>query len=233
MTVGDALAGRTALVTGASRGIGAATARALVEAGSRVARVARQLPADKRFTDVPGDLSRSADVARIISRVIAAVGVPDIVVNNAGAFLYKPLDATEPEEFEAIVQLNLTAAFLVVRELVPHLTRLGRGHVVTVGSVADHRALPGNAAYAAAKWGLRGLHGVLDAELRGAGVRCTLVSPGPTDTPLWDDVDPDATPGLLPRRAMLSPDDVAEAILFVVTRPPRANVDLLRLNPTA
>jgi len=104
---------------------------------------------------------------------------------------------------------------------------------VTVGSVADHRALPGNAAYAAAKWGLRGLHGVLEAELRATGVRCSLVSPGPTDTAMWDAVDLDATPGFLPRRAMLSPEDVADAILFVVTRPPRANVDLLRLNPTA
>jgi len=233
MTAGRALVGRTALVTGASRGIGAATARALAGAGARVARVARQLTPDTRFTDVAGDLRRAVDVERVINRVIAAVGVPDIIVNNAGAFLYRPLDATTPEEFDAIVQVNLTAAFLVVRELAPHLTQLGRGHVVTVGSVADHQALPGNAAYAAAKWGLRGLHGVFNAELRGAGVRCTLVSPGPTDTAMWDEVDPDTRPGFLPRRAMLSPDDVAEAILFVVTRPPRANVDLLRLNPTA
>ena len=233
MTASGALAGRTALITGASRGIGEATACALAGAGARVARVARRLPADERFTDVVGDLGRSADVARIVDEVIAAVGVPDIVVNNAGAFVFKPIEATEPDEFDVVVRVNLIAPFLVMRALVPHLKRLGRGHVVTVGSVADHRAMAGNAAYAAGKWGLRGLHGVLDRELRGAGIRCTLISPGPTDTQLWDDVDPDATPGLLPRRAMLSPDDVADAILFAVTRPARANVDLLRIGPSA
>jgi len=232
MTVSGPLAGHTALVTGASRGIGEATARVLVGAGARVARVARRLPDDERFVDLPGDLSRADEVTRIIEQLITTVGVPDVVINNAGTFLYKSLEATAPDEFETTVRVNLTAAFLVLRELVPHLRRVGRGHVVTVGSVADHRAFSGNAAYAASKWGLRGLHGVFDAELREAGIRSTLVSPGPTDTSMWDAVNPDASPGLLPRAAMMSPEDVAEAILFVVTRPPRANVDLLRINPT-
>jgi len=232
MTVSGPLAGHTALVTGASRGIGEATARVLVGAGARVARIARRLPDDERFVDLPGDLSRADEVTRIIEQLITTVGVPDVVINNAGTFLYKSLEATAPDEFETTVRVNLTAAFLVLRELVPHLRRVGRGHVVTVGSVADHRAFSGNAAYAASKWGLRGLHGVFDAELREAGIRSTLVSPGPTDTSMWDAVNPDASPGLLPRAAMMSPEDVAEAILFVVTRPPRANVDLLRINPT-
>jgi NADP-dependent 3-hydroxy acid dehydrogenase YdfG len=106
----------------------------------------------------------------------------------------------------------------------------GSGHVVTIGSVADHTALPHNAAYAASKFGLRGLHEVLRAELRASGVRATLVSPGPVDTPLWDAIDPDQRPGFTPRAMMLSPDAVAGAVLYAVTQPPEVNVDELRLS---
>ncbi len=98
-----------------------------------------------------------------------------------------------------------------------------------MGSVADRRAFPGNAAYAASKFGLRGLHEVLREELRGTGVRATLVSPGPVDTPLWDPLDPDTREGFTPRAAMLGAADVADAILWAVTRPAAVNVDELRL----
>jgi NADP-dependent 3-hydroxy acid dehydrogenase YdfG len=88
---------------------------------------------------------------------------------------------------------------------------------------------PENGSYAAAKFGLRGLHAVLRAELRGTGVRSTLVSPGPVDTPLWDDVNPDERKGFTPRSAMLRPEDVAAAVLFAVAQPASVNVDELRL----
>jgi len=108
----------------------------------------------------------------------------------------------------------------------------GQGSFILVGSVADHTGFPENAAYAASKYGLRGLHETLIAEYRGTGVRCTLVSPGPTDTTIWDRFDPDRRPGFLPRSSMLSPDDVADAILFVATRPEAVHIDWLRLGPT-
>ena len=107
----------------------------------------------------------------------------------------------------------------MLRAFLPPMRAQGRGLVVTIGSVADHQALPGNAAYGAAKHGLRGLHGVLAQELRGSGVRATLLSPGPVDTALWDPVDPDGRPGFTRRAAMLRSEDVAEAVLFVATRP--------------
>lgn len=233
MTQGLPLAGRTALVTGASRGIGHATARTFTEAGARVVRIARHLAHDDRYVDFPCDITDAAAVSRTIEQLIARVGVPEILVNNAGAFLIKSLEETAVEEFERIVRVNLTGTFFVLRALAPHLRQAGRGHVVTVGSVADHVVLPGNAAYAASKWGVRGLHGIVDAEYRPHGIRCTLVSPGPTDTEAWDPIDPDAKPEFLPRRAMLRPDDVAEAILFAVTRPEHVNVDLVRVRPVS
>jgi NADP-dependent 3-hydroxy acid dehydrogenase YdfG len=100
-----------------------------------------------------------------------------------------------------------------------------------VGSVADHVAFPENAAYAASKFGLRGLHETLIAEYRGSGVRLTLVSPGPTDTSVWDPVNPDAREGFIHRDGMLRPADVAEAVLFAAIRPPHVHVDWLRINP--
>jgi len=103
--------------------------------------------------------------------------------------------------------------------------------MVTIGSVADHAAFSGNTAYAASKFGLRGLHETLLAEYRGSGMRFTLVSPGPTDTAAWDAVDPDSRPGFTPRARMLRPGDVAEAVLFAATRPSHVQVDWLRLGP--
>jgi NADP-dependent 3-hydroxy acid dehydrogenase YdfG len=101
-----------------------------------------------------------------------------------------------------------------------------------VGSVADHVGLAENSAYGASKYGLRGLHETLLAEYRGSGVRLTLVSPGATGTGVWEAVDPDHRAGLIPRTNMLHARDVAEAILFVATRPPRVHIDWLRLEPS-
>lgn len=227
------LAGRVALVTGASRGIGAAVAEAFGAAGATVVRVARSLDdaSHQAGLDIRADLTDTAQVSKMAERVRAETGVPDVVVHNAGGFLLKRLADTTPSEFDEQVRVNLRAAFLVARELLPAMAALGRGTYVSVGSVADHVGFPENAAYAAAKYGLRGLHETLVAEYWGTGVRLTLVSPGPTDTAIWDPFDPDHRPGFPARAAMLRPSDVADAILFVATRPPSVQVDWLRLGP--
>jgi NAD(P)-dependent dehydrogenase (short-subunit alcohol dehydrogenase family) len=225
------LAGRVAVVTGASRGIGAATAAALCAAGARVVRTARTLSTDPRFLDIPADLTDPAQVASLAERVRQEVGAPDVVVSNAGGFLLRPLEQTSIAEFEAQVAINLRAAFALARAFLPMLREAGRGSFVTIGSVADHTRFPENSAYAASKYGLRGLHETLLAEYRGTGVRLTLVSPGPTDTSMWDPFDPDHRPGFPPRSAMLRPEDVADAVLFVATRPPYVLIDWLRLGP--
>jgi NADP-dependent 3-hydroxy acid dehydrogenase YdfG len=105
----------------------------------------------------------------------------------------------------------------------------GSGSIVNVGSVAGRKPFPGNASYAASKFGLRGYHAVLLEELRGTGVRASLVEPAATDTGLWDPLDPDADPALPDRAAMLRPDDVAAAVLFVVTRPDGVVIPTLRV----
>jgi NADP-dependent 3-hydroxy acid dehydrogenase YdfG len=233
------LAGRTALVTGASRGIGAAIARLLAYEGARVALVARSERALELLAAELGGgavaaacdlhLPGSADVVQAALDDLGADS-PDILVNNAGAFLIAPAHETSVDVFREMLEINLTAPFAFVRAFLPEMRRRGAGHIVTVGSIADRATFPGNAAYAASKHGLRALHEVLRAELRGTGVRASLVSPGPVDTALWDEVDPDGREGFTPRTQMLTPDVVADAVGYVVTAPAQLNVDELRLS---
>ena len=233
------LQGRTALVTGASRGIGAAVARRLAASGARVALLARSKDTLRSLAEELGggaiglacDVRDTVTLARALDQLPDLLGgAPNIVVNNAGAFFIAPALETTVEAFAETLAVNLTAPFAVVRALLPSMTRAGGGHVVTIGSIADRSTYPGNAAYAASKYGLRALHEVLRAELRGSGVRVSLVSPGPVDTDLWNVVDPDQQPGFTPRAAMLAPDAVAEAVHWVVTASPELNVDELRLS---
>lgn len=222
----DVLQGRSALITGATRGIGRAVAEALAGAGAEVHLLARsraelgRLAAELGGRSWPADLTDDADVWDALDRLREETdGVPDIVVNSAGVFDVAPLAETSVAVFDRNLDVNLRGTFLVVRALLPHMLARGRGTLVHVGSVAGRKAFPGNGAYSASKWGLRGLHEVLLEEIRGTGVRATLVEPAATDTPVWDPLDPDGRDDLPSRNQMLAPADVARAVLFVVTRP--------------
>ena len=232
------LEGRHALVSGASRGIGRAIAEALAGAGAQVTLVARGEPALRalaasigaRSAPVRCDLTDAVAVAEMVDGLSAANAMPDVLVNNAGLFPLASLDVMDPVAFERTVQSNLIAPFYLLRAVLPHMKAHRSGHVVNIGSVADRSIFTGNGAYSASKFGLRAMHEVLSQELRGTGVRSTLVSPAATDTSAWDPVDPDNTPGFPKRASMLRPSDVAEAVLWALTRPASVNVDEVRLS---
>jgi NADP-dependent 3-hydroxy acid dehydrogenase YdfG len=235
-TTARPLDGRVAVVTGASRGIGLATARALAGAGARVAMLARSAaPLDAAAREigalaVPCDIADERAVHEALRRVTSEAGDPEILVNNAGVFHLAPFERTTGADLRRTLDVNLVAPFLLTRAVLPGMRDARRGHIVTIGSIADRATFPDNAAYAASKFGARAVHQVLREELRGTGVRATLVSPGPTDTPLWDAVGPDDRAGFTPRSRMLSAADVADAVLFAVTRADDVNVDELRLS---
>lgn len=236
---GASLRGRSAVVTGASRGIGLECARALYAEGARVVLIARTADAltkaahelGVRAVAITCDMGDPESVEGALADIRTTIGgAPDILVNNAGQFFLAPIERTTVQDFDRTLVVNLTSQFAFVREFLADMRDRGSGHIVTLGSIADHRAFPENAAYAASKYGARGLHEVLREELRGSGVRASLISPGPTDTALWDDVNPDARPGFTSRAEMLQAAAVGDAVRFVVTRPDDVNVDEMRLS---
>lgn len=226
MGEGVGVEGRRVVVTGGSRGIGAAVVRSLGARGARVLAVARGEEALHGVAREVGAQSFATDVATgdgvdALRRRVQELwgGPPDAVVHCAGAFALAPAVETSVELFDRALDVNLRAAFLLARAWLDGMIQRGAGQLIFIGSVAGRVALPGNAAYSASKFGLRGLHAVLATELRGSGVRVTLIEPAATDTPLWQDVDRDRFDALPEADAMLRPEDVAEAVRFALTRP--------------
>jgi NADP-dependent 3-hydroxy acid dehydrogenase YdfG len=233
------LSGRTAVVTGASRGIGAGIAEALGGQGVRVALVARTesklkevAARTKGSIPIVCNVADPKSVERATRQIAAELkGPPDILVNNAGIFRVAVVEETTAESFIETIDTNLVAPFLFVRAFLGGMKERKSGHVLTIGSIADRTIFTGNAAYSAAKFGLRAIHEALRAELRGTGVRTTLISPAATDTDIWNDVavtDPVANPHS--KRPMLDPGDVVAAVMFALSQPERVNVDELRLS---
>ena len=213
----------TALVTGASQGIGLAIASALRNRGVRVIMVARSQDKLDRAAEQTGGIACAADLASSlhVGRLKEFVGsefggAPDILINAAGAFALAPVAETSMETFDLLLAANLRAPFELIRIFLPEMLKRRSGHIISIGSVAGRQAFPGNGAYSASKYGLRGLHEVLDAELKGSGVQATLIEPAATDTALWDGVDRVRNPGLPERTHMLAPAAVAEAVLFAL-----------------
>ena len=215
------------MVTGGSRGIGRAIAASLVREGVRTIIVARNASVLEETASAIGAEAVMADIAdpaaaeRAIDEIVLRYAGPsDILVNAAGSFGLGSIAETPIAMFEASISTNLRAPYMLIHAMLPGMIARGSGHVVSIGSVAGRHAFAGNGAYSAGKFGVRGLHAVLDAELRGTGVRSTLIEPAATDTGLWDDIDREQNPGLPERSAMLHADAVADAVLFALTRAP-------------
>jgi NADP-dependent 3-hydroxy acid dehydrogenase YdfG len=235
----SSLSGRTAVVTGASRGIGAGISASLAAEGVRVVMLARnEAKLKERSASLKGSIPIVCDVTRPESVEKAAKqitkelkGAPDILVNNAGIFGVSTVEETSIDVFIDTINTNLVGPFLLVRSFLGEMKKRKTGHVVTIGSIADRAIFTGNAAYSAAKFGLRAIHEVLRAELHGTGVRATLVSPAATDTDIWNTVsvtDPAGKPHS--KRPMLDPEDVVRSVMFALTQPERVNIDELRLS---
>ena len=227
------------MVTGGSRGIGAGIAEALGAAGAKVILVARaeatlkeRAKRIKESIAIPCDITDPESVQRAAETISGGLGgAPDILVNNAGIFSVAVAEETTAETFLDMVNTNLVGPFLFARAFLLAMKERKSGHIVTIGSIADRTIFTGNAAYSAAKFGLRAVHEVLRAELRGTGVRASLISPASTDTEIWNSVtvtDPSGKPHST--RPMLSPDDVVAAVMFALTQPERVNIDELRLS---
>jgi short-subunit dehydrogenase len=215
------VAGAVCLVTGASSGIGRATAHRLARAGARLVLGGRDpdrlalVAGETGGRPVALDLAESGATERLAREATAAFGRVDVLVNNAGTGAYGPLAGLEPGAAERLIRVDLIAPIELTRALLPPMLERGRGHVVNVGSIAGHVGVPREAVYAAAKGGLAVFTESLRQELAGTGVGVSLVSPGVVDTPFFARR---GAPYARRRPRPVSPDAVARALVDAIER---------------
>src|SRR5919198_442193 len=213
------LEGKVAFVTGASRGIGAAVARGLASHGVRLGLASRSGP-DLGLDGAVGiacDVRHADQVDAAVARTVGAHRPPDILGANAGVGAYGPFLDLSPEFLEEMIDVNVKGTLYAVRAALPHLLERGEADIVTLASEAGRRGLPFEAVYCSSKFAQVGFTRALDHELREHGVRCTNVCPGGVATDFALEPGRGRTHEAL--SGMMSPEDVAEVVLFVLTRP--------------
>ena len=230
-----------ALITGASRGIGAATARRFATEGYDLLLVART-PADldglaselrglgRRVETLALDLTLPEAIAPALTELLGRGLVPSVVINNAGAAWTGPLSEMPIERWQWLLQLNLTSVFQVCQAVLPALRQAGGGRIINVSSHAARNAFPEWGAYCVSKAALASFSRCLEAEERSAGIAVSTLTLGAVNTPLWDS---ETVHSSFDRRAMLSAEQVAESLLYLARQPHSQTVEDLTLMPAA
>jgi NADP-dependent 3-hydroxy acid dehydrogenase YdfG len=224
------LDGKTAIVTGASSGIGAAIARALRDAGARVAAGARRVDRVDAEVALELDVTDPASCARFVATAVEHLGGVDVLVNNAGLALGRdPFDDSTEEDEEVVLETNVHGLIRMTRLCLPHL-RDG-GHIVNMGSVAGKWAYPNGSLYVTSKFAVHGFTRALREDLLGRPIRITNVAPGLVQTDFsrvrfrGDEAKASAVYDKVALGGPVRPEEVAECVLFALTRPPHVNVD--------
>jgi short-subunit dehydrogenase len=231
---------RTALITGASSGIGKATALAFAKAGINLALVGRdqdKLTAVAQAAEAVGvtaktyvlDLSKLDRVSAKIAEIAAAHENLDILINNAGIAYTGSIADSPLSDWQKVIDLNLTSVFQCVQGILPHMRQRKYGVIVNVSSIAGKQVFPNWGIYSVSKFGLMALTQAIAGEERANGIRVTAVCPGSVNTPLWDT---DTVQADFDRSAMLTPEMVAEGILYAVLAPAGAVVEELTIMPS-
>jgi NADP-dependent 3-hydroxy acid dehydrogenase YdfG len=241
MSIG-ARTGRVAVITGASSGIGEATARAIAATGHRLALLARRADRIQALASelgngaiaITADVTDRSALAAAADRVKNELGGADILVNNAGVMLLAPFSSEQHAESRQMVEVNLLGAISATEVFLDQL-RDGEGDLVNISSVAGRTARPGNAVYAATKWAINGWSEALRQELQ-PGVRVTVIEPGAVATELTDHIThasaKQAAEGFYEQVAITA-QDIAEIIAFAITRPHRVTLNEILIRPTA
>jgi NAD(P)-dependent dehydrogenase (short-subunit alcohol dehydrogenase family) len=233
------LAGQKILITGASSGIGKATALALVKLGASVALVSRN--PDRAIAEIEAqkaasatvkayelDLANVSLVAAKIANIVSDFGGIDVLINNAGMAYIGEIIDTPLVDWQKVIDLNLTSVFQCIQAVLPMMRKQQHGTIVNVASIAAKQAFPQWGAYCASKFGLLGMTQALAEEERSHGIKVMSICPGSVNTPLWDTVAANFS-----REAMLKEDNVADAIVYLLSLPAHAVVTDLVLMPNA
>jgi len=236
----ERLQDRIALVTGASRGIGYATALALAKEGAQVvitARTQEDLDAlakevkslGARALPVVADLTQPDDVARLKETVSDEFGRVDILVNNAGVAKYAPLSEITVEDYDWMMNVNMRATFLCTKAFLPWMLERGEGWIVMVGSVAGLNGFPNETVYCASKHAQIGFARALDGEVREKGIKVSVIAPGGVETHLAYGTG--RTPGDPNHKNFLEAEAVADAVVYAVLQPPKGRIFLIGMRP--
>ena len=234
------LAGQVALITGASSGIGQATARALLAAGADLVVVGRRSERveafaveaqahGRRSVAVVGDASDEATAMRAVETAQREFGRIDILVNNVGIGIYKNLVQTSVADYDAMMNTNMRSTFLFTRHVAPILIEQGHGTIINVSSMAGVMGFPGEAVYCATKFAQVGFTQALDRELRPRGIKVGVVCPGGVKTEFA--IGTGRTEQSVAESGMLEANDVAQAILLMATQPPESRIMEIRMRP--
>jgi meso-butanediol dehydrogenase/(S,S)-butanediol dehydrogenase/diacetyl reductase len=227
------LDGKVAVITGASAGIGAALAGQLHGLGVRLGLGSRR-GADLGLPNVVArkcDVRDASMVEALVTSTVEEFGHLDILVANAGVGSYGSFLDTPQRHIDEMVDTNIRGTISLLRSGIPHLVRQGGGDVITVASEAGRRGLPGEAVYSASKFAQVGLTRALDGELREKGIRCTAICPGGVATDFATDDGRGRTKAFLETAHMMTATDIAEVIVFVLTRPRRLRVLEMAMRP--
>jgi len=236
MDASKPIAGKVALVTGASRGIGLAIARSLARMGAKLSICARD---EKKLGDaahdlersaiavlaVPADVTRSSDITALVEKTSQSLGPVEILVNNAGTGYFGPTHLAGEADWDAVLDTNLKSVFLLTKAVAPGMIERRSGDVINIASLAGKNAFSGGGIYCASKWGLLGLTQCMAEDLRPYGIRVSAICPGTVAT----EFSPHA--GKDPRK-MLQPEDIAHAVEMIVTQAPRSFMSEILLRPT-
>ena len=241
------LEGKVAIVTGASSGIGEATAVALAGVGATVVIAARRsdrLEAlAKRIADqggqalpIPADLSDEAQVQAIVKQTQANYGRVDILVNNAGVMLLGPIDGANTEDWRRMINVNVLGLMYATHAVLPRMKAQGEGQIVNISSVAGRVASAGTGVYNATKWAVGAFSESLRKEVHKDNIRVTVIEPGLVATELpqqiTDPVVKEQIQDYYQSVKALESEDIAAAIVYAVTQPPHVNVNEILLRPT-
>lgn len=228
---------RRALITGASSGIGKATALAFAESGIHVALVSRSQSKLEEVADLATkcgvaakaysvDLSDVAQVSDQIAAIAQDFGAIDILVNNAGMGYTGSLQDTPLSDWQAVLDLNLTSVFQCIQAVLPEMRQRHQGTIINIASVAGHQVFPNWGAYCVSKFGLVALSKALAIEERANGIRVVTISPGSVNTPIWDT---DTVQADFDRSQMLTPEIVAQSVLYTALLPEQAVIEEMML----
>jgi NADP-dependent 3-hydroxy acid dehydrogenase YdfG len=242
MSTDDSSSSRVAVITGASSGIGEASARALVADGHRVALLARRAERIQALADelgegalaIQADVTDRASLVAAAARVQSELGGADILINNAGVMLLAPFTLEQQAEHRQMLEVNLLGAITATEVFLDQL-RDGDGDLINISSVAGRTARAGNAVYAATKWGINGFSEGLRQELQ-PDIRVTVIEPGAVATELTDHITDTQTKQATQefvRDLAITPQDIAEVIAFAVSRPRRMTLNEILVRPTA